>query len=90
MSGRELRGGTKTVEREPTLEVLLRLSMDKIVLIDPVGERVMEEDSGMATGRLTASLYEEKECQRFINNQRNCHKPNPVDPFLSLQEALCG
>lgn len=69
MSGRELRGGTKTVEREPTLELLLRLSIDKIVLIDPVGERVMEEDSGIATGRLTASLYEKKRMSEFDEQQ---------------------
>lgn len=57
MSGNELRGGTKTVEREPLLDTLLLLSMDKIVLIDPVGERVTEAESGTATGRLTVSLF---------------------------------
>lgn len=58
MSKRSLRGGTNTVEREPLLVTLLLLSMDSIVLIDPVGERVIdaEEESGRVTGRWTASL----------------------------------
>ena len=60
ISSKELRGGTKTVEREPLallvpLVRLVRLSIERIVRIDPVGERVTE-DSGSATGRLTASL----------------------------------
>jgi hypothetical protein len=54
MSGSELRGGTKTVERDPLLE---SLRMEVIVRIEPVGERVTEAESGTAMGRLTASLY---------------------------------
>ena len=57
MSGRVLSGGTNTVEREPLLETLLRLSTERIVLIDPVGERVMEAESGTTTGLLTVSLF---------------------------------
>jgi hypothetical protein len=58
MSGREPRGGTKTVEREPVLELLLLLSYDIMVRMEPVieGERVTEDESGRAIGRLTASL----------------------------------
>jgi hypothetical protein len=58
MDGRELRGGTKTVEREPVLELLAVLSSDMIVRMEPVieGERATEDDSGRAIGRLTASL----------------------------------
>lgn len=51
-----LSGGTRTVEREPFLDTLLRLSMDRIVLMEPVGERVTEAESGTATGLLTVSL----------------------------------
>ena len=57
ISGRVLSGGTNTVEREPLLEMLLRLSTERIVLIEPVGERVMEAESGTATGLLTVSLF---------------------------------
>lgn len=58
MEGREPMGGTKTVEREPLLDSLLLLSYDMIVAIEPVieGERVTEDESGRAIGRLTASL----------------------------------
>lgn len=60
IEGRDRRGGTKTVDREPLLDVLLLLSIERIVridpVIDPVGERVIEEESGIAMGRLTASL----------------------------------
>lgn len=60
IDGRECIGGTKTVERDPVLELLLLLSMERIVRIDPViepvGERVTDEESGIEIGRLTASL----------------------------------
>jgi hypothetical protein len=60
IEGKEWSGGTKTVEREPVLVLLLRLSMERIVLIDPViepvGDLVTEEESGIEIGRLTASL----------------------------------
>lgn len=55
MSGMELRGGTKTVERDPIEVELLLLSTDRIVRMEPVGERVSCE-SDTETGRLTASL----------------------------------
>lgn len=57
MSGSVLSGGTKTVDRDPLLTRLTLLSIDKIVLMEPVGERVTDTESGTATGRFTASLY---------------------------------
>lgn len=57
MSGRVLSGGTKTVEREPFLDTMLRLSMERIVPMEPVGERVADAESGTTTGLLTVSLF---------------------------------
>ena len=68
MEGRDPRGGTKTVEREPVLELLLLLSYDMIVWMEPVieGERVTEEESGRAIGRLTASLLRHRTVRHCI------------------------
>lgn len=47
ISGKEDRGGTKTVEREPDVVEVRETTddeMDRIVLMDPVGERVREEE----------------------------------------------
>lgn len=38
MSGILLRGGTKTVDREPTLDELEVVSMERIVRMEPVGD----------------------------------------------------
>lgn len=56
-SGMVCKGGTNVVVREPEPEPLLdgRLSKLVMVLIDPVGERVMDW-SGMLTDRSSASL----------------------------------
>jgi len=51
-SGMVWRGGTNVVDREPEL----RESKLVMVLIEPVGERVIE-GSGMLTERSNASLY---------------------------------
>jgi len=56
ISGKELRGGTKTVDRDPLLVWLELLLIVRIVRIDPVGERVTDTESGTETGLLTASL----------------------------------
>jgi hypothetical protein len=53
-SGMVWRGGTNVVDREPEPE--LRESKLVMVLIEPVGERVIE-GSGMLTERSNASLY---------------------------------
>jgi hypothetical protein len=45
ISGNVLRGGTQTIERDPLL-----LSMERIVRIDLVGERVMEAESDTMIG----------------------------------------
>jgi hypothetical protein len=50
MSGKVLSGGTKTVDRDPLLDWLLLLSMERIVRIEPVGERVTEAESGTWIG----------------------------------------
>ena len=50
MSGKVLSGGTKTVERDPLLDWLLLLSMERMVRIEPVGERVTEAESGTRIG----------------------------------------
>ena len=42
ISGKVLSSGMKTVERDPLLDWLLLLSMERIVWIEPVGERVRE------------------------------------------------
>ena len=60
MSGRELSGGTKTVDRDPLLEWLASLSIVSIVLLEPVGERVTDTESGTLIGQLMASLYSHK------------------------------
>lgn len=59
IDGRDLKGGTKMVDREPLLDTLLVLSIERMVRMEPAtdGERVMEEESGIATGRLIISLY---------------------------------
>jgi hypothetical protein len=55
-SGITSSGGTKTVDAEPDPErALVALSMDPIVLIEPVGDRVIER-SGSVTLRSSASL----------------------------------
>jgi hypothetical protein len=84
IDGRELRGGTKTVEREPVLELLVRLSTDIMVLIEPVieGERATEDDSGKAMGRLTASLLKLLE---FSKSSMLKDVPKPVHPLLPLE-----
>jgi hypothetical protein len=56
ISGRELSGGTKTVEREPVETLLALLSIERMVRMEPVGERVTETESGTTTGLLTVSL----------------------------------
>ena len=56
MSGIELSGGTKTVDRDPLLVWLTSLSIVSIVLMEPVGERVTETESGTLIGLFTASL----------------------------------
>ena len=68
IEGREPKGGTKTVEREPLLELLLLLSYDIMVRMEPVieGERVTEDESGRAIGRLTASLLRHKAIRYYI------------------------
>lgn len=38
------------------LDLLVLLSIERIVLMEPVGDRVMEDVSGGDTGLLTASL----------------------------------
>ena len=50
ISRKVLGGGTKTVERDPLLDSLLLLSMERIVRIEPVGERVTEAESGTWIG----------------------------------------
>ena len=56
MSGMELSGGTKTVDRDPLLVWLASLSIVSIVLMELVGERVTDTESGTLIGLLTASL----------------------------------
>ena len=55
--GMPLSGGTNTVECEPEEMALLWLDVERIIRIEPGGERVIE-DSGkaIASGRFTASL----------------------------------
>ena len=48
--GNVLRVGTKTVDRDPLLDWLLLLSMERMVRIEPVGERVTEAESGTKIG----------------------------------------
>jgi hypothetical protein len=51
ISGKVLSGGTKTVERDPSLDWLLLLSMERMVwIIEPVGERVREAESSTRIG----------------------------------------
>jgi hypothetical protein len=52
------RGGTKTVDAEPDPErVLFELSMDWIVRMEPVGERVMDRSGRDVMLRSRASLH---------------------------------
>jgi len=66
MEGRDRNGGTKIVDREPELVELPALSIDRIVRIEPAidGERVMEDESGIAMGRLMVSLQERRHPSR--------------------------
>ena len=50
ISGKVLSGGTKTVERDPLLDWLLSLPIERMVRIEPVGERVTEAESGTRIG----------------------------------------
>ena len=51
ISGKVLSSGMKTVERDPLLDWLLLLSMERIVWIEPVGERVRETKFSTRIGR---------------------------------------
>jgi hypothetical protein len=50
ISGKVLSGGTKTVEQDPLPGWLLLLSIEGIVRIEPMGERVTEAESGTRIG----------------------------------------
>ena len=56
MSAIEQSGGTKTVDRDPLLVWLTSLTIVSIVLMEPVGERATDTESGTLIGRLTDSL----------------------------------
>lgn len=60
ISGMELSGGTKTVDRDPLLEWLASLSIVWIVRIEPVGDRVTDTESWTLIGLLTTSLSNHK------------------------------
>jgi hypothetical protein len=56
ISGKVLSGGTKTVERDPLLNWLLSLSMERMVRIETVGEA----ESGIKIGGCIESLFKTK------------------------------
>ena len=57
ISGKVLRGGTMTVERDPLQDWLLLLLMERIVWMEPVGEQFTEAESGTVIDGLTESLF---------------------------------
>jgi hypothetical protein len=59
MEGRDRNGGTKIVNHQPEVVELPALSIDKMVRIEPAIDRecVMEDESGIAIGRLMVSLH---------------------------------
>ena len=87
MEGKDRNGGTKIVDREPELVELPALSIDKMVLIEPVidGERVTEDESGIVIGRLMVSLHERRYSSRRNKAGKLIDVPDTIDPFLPFQ-----
>jgi len=80
-----LSGGTNTVEREPVEMPLLLLEVERIVRIEPVGERVTEG----ATGRLTASLQERKRVTTSVSRSSTMYQVEKKETHQSLLTHFC-
>ena len=93
------KGGTNVVdldpdpEPEPLLDCLLsREVIDRIVLIDPVGDRVSDW-SGMVMDRSSASLYPNNQSINIRTPPKNNQKkrkdsPNSTNPSNPLPRTL--